>query len=101
MLRDGGDSRFEPMRSAPSKLLFAWFAQALWISICQSPVTAVNAARVLPNSVLWTDVLGFGLFVAGLAVESVADYQKSSWVQAKRAKQHDELFLTRGLFSKW
>ncbi|EPE05016.1 3-oxo-5-alpha-steroid 4-dehydrogenase [Ophiostoma piceae UAMH 11346] len=100
IMRDGSDSRFEPMRSAPSKLLFAWFAQALWITLCQSPVTAVNAVRTLPNRVLWTDILGFGLFFTGLAIESVADYQKSSWVQAKHAKQHDELFMTRGLFSR-
>ena len=105
------------MRTKPAKLLFAWTAQALWIVLCQSPVTAVNAvgapvvastatgqassstSSVLPDGVLWSDIVGFGLFAFGLVFESVADYQKASWAAAKHAKQHDEVFMARGLFS--
>ncbi|KIH94445.1 hypothetical protein SPBR_06028 [Sporothrix brasiliensis 5110] len=115
ILREGKDSRFDAMRTKPAKLLFAWTAQALWIVLCQSPVTAVNAvgapvvaasaagpahsSSVLPNNVLWSDMAGFGLFAFGLVFESITDYQKSSWAAAKHAKQHDEVFMGRGLFS--
>lgn len=115
ILREGKDSRFDTMRTKPAKLLFAWTAQALWIVLCQSPVTAVNAvgapvtaspttgqassSSVLPDGVLWSDIVGFGLFAFGLVFESVVDWQKASWAAAKHAKQHDEVFMARGLFS--
>lgn len=92
------------MRKFPARLLVAWTIQAFWVVICQAPVTAVNAigpAPALPGRLLWSDVLGFGLYAAGLLVECVADWQKAVWVAGKHAKQHDELFMTRGLWSKW
>ncbi|CAK7221934.1 hypothetical protein SCUCBS95973_004669 [Sporothrix curviconia] len=105
ILRDGKDSRFDAMRKKPSGMMVAWTAQAVWVFLCQLPVIALNAvpwaaaASVLPKTALRTDVLGLGLFALGLVVESVADWQKSSWVAGREAKQHDEVFMARGLFS--
>ena len=93
------------MREKPSGLMVAWTAQAFWVLLIQLPIIAVNslpplaAAAVLPKTLLRTDVIGFGLFALGLVTESVADWQKSSWVAAREAKQHDEVFMARGLFS--
>ncbi|CAK7270510.1 hypothetical protein SEPCBS57363_004137 [Sporothrix epigloea] len=104
ILHEGKDSRFEPMKENPPRMMVSWTAQAVWIILCQLPVMAVNAvppvaAQVLPKAVLRTDIIGFGLFALGMVVECVADWQKSSWSAAREAKQHDEQFMTSGLFS--
>ncbi|OAA68678.1 hypothetical protein SPI_00873 [Niveomyces insectorum RCEF 264] len=117
MRREGKDSRFDAMRASPGKLLVAWAAQALWVMLCQAPLLAVNtvpapllppgadaAAAALssafPSGVQWTDVVGFGLYAVGLVTETVADQQRDSWLQAKHLKQHDEVFMARGLWSR-
>jgi steroid 5-alpha reductase family enzyme len=58
-----------------------------------------SAFASLPKLLL-TDVLGLGIFAAGLAFEVVADRQKARWVEEKKRKEHDEEFLTRGLWSR-
>jgi steroid 5-alpha reductase family enzyme len=105
VLIDGKDSRFDVIKKSPRRFSVAWVAQTFWISLCLMPVIALNAvpasalvgrARVLP-----TDILGLGLWVTGFAFEVIADAQKSRWAHGKRTKQHDEEFMTTGLFSKW
>ena len=68
------------------------------------PVLAINS---IPHTALGTlplititDILGMSLFTGGLAFEITADRQKDRWVQQKKRKEHDEDFLTRGLWSK-
>lgn len=79
--------------------------QAIWVMIPLLPVIAINAvpaatlATALPR-VAWHDVVGFGAWIVGFYFEAVADYQKSQWSKQKKLKQHDEDFLTKGLFSK-
>ncbi|KAH6633234.1 hypothetical protein C7974DRAFT_309141 [Boeremia exigua] len=108
---EGKDSRFDNIRTSPSKFYVAFFAQATWVSLCTLPVILVNS---LPRSAFaatgfgaaisakpyLTDVLGLAIFVFGLAFEVVADRQKSKWVEEKKAKKHSEEFLTHGLWSK-
>ncbi|KAL8796244.1 MAG: hypothetical protein Q9195_001359 [Heterodermia aff. obscurata] len=102
---DGTDSRFAGIRNSPPKFLGAFFAQATWVSLCLLPVLAINslpaaAFASLPTSILLSDILGLLLFTGGLSFEIVADRQKDAWVQAKKAKKHEEEFLTHGLWSK-
>lgn len=102
---DGSDSRFDTIRTSPPKFLIAFFLQATWVSLCLMPVLAVNSLpaslfSALPASVAVTDVIGLLLYAGGLGFEVVADRQKDRWVQDKRAKKHDEDFLTHGLWSK-
>lgn len=104
VMSHGGDSRFEQIRAKPSRFAFAFFAQAIWVSLIMMPALAVNAIpatalAALPR-VTSTDVLGIGVWASGFAYEIIADYQKSTWVNQKRNKQHDEPFMTSGLFSK-
>jgi steroid 5-alpha reductase family enzyme len=68
------------------------------------PILALNsiphtALATLPLVGL-TDIIGILLYVGGLSFEVTADRQKSAWVQAKKNKEHDEDFLTHGLWSK-
>ncbi|KAI0601138.1 hypothetical protein F4775DRAFT_589830 [Biscogniauxia sp. FL1348] len=95
----GRDSRFDGIRDHPAKFAAAFAAQAAWVSLVLMPVIAVNAAAG-PSVVTVTDVLGGALFAAGFACEVLADRQKSAWVARKRAKQHDEAFITTGLWAR-
>jgi steroid 5-alpha reductase family enzyme len=101
---NGEDSRFEKIRSSPSKFAVAFFAQATWVSLVLLPVTALNA---LPPTTFATipyftpgTVAGIALWVIGFAFEVTADRQKSQWMKEKKEKKHEEDFLTRGLWSK-
>lgn len=102
---DGSDSRFDTIRTSPPKFLGAFIAQATWVSLCLMPVLALNSLPAatfasLPSLVGITDILGILLYVGGLSFEVAADRQKNAWVQEKKAKKHEEDFLTRGLWSK-
>lgn len=101
---EGTDSRFDSIRTSPPKFLGAFVAQATWVSLCLMPVLAINSIPATTLAALpfftITDILGVLLYVGGITFESVADYQKSTWVAEKKEKKHDEDFLTRGLWSK-
>ena len=103
---DGSDSRFDSIRDSAPKFAGAFFAQATWVTLCLLPVLAINSlpvsalATALPAAVSLTDILGILLYVGGISFEVAADRQKDKWVQEKKNKEHDEDFLTRGLWSK-
>ncbi|KAF7955744.1 hypothetical protein EAE96_004668 [Botrytis aclada] len=104
IMDDGHDSRFDEIKKSPTKFFGAFFAQATWVSLCCLPVLALNSLphpllSTLPTLML-TDIIGLLLFAGGLSFEIVADRQKSAWVAAKKRKEHDEDFLTSGLWSK-
>lgn len=105
MLKDGKDSRFDKIREAPAMSAVVWTAQATWVSVSLLPVLAINSipakAFTAIDTVKLTDVLGLSLFVGGLIFEVIADWQKFKWSEERKAKVHDEQFLTRGLWSKW
>jgi steroid 5-alpha reductase family enzyme len=67
-------------------------------------VLALNSIPVAALSSLpffrATDLLGLSLYAGGFALEVVADRQKSAWAAAKRSKEHDEDFLTTGLWGR-
>jgi steroid 5-alpha reductase family enzyme len=102
---DGEDSRFKNIRGSPPKFFGVFMIQATWVSLCLMPVLAVNALPASTFAALGivvsiTDIIGILLYVGGLSFEVAADRQKSAWVQEKKEKEHDEDFLTRGLWSK-
>jgi steroid 5-alpha reductase family enzyme len=103
-MSDGKDSRFDEIKKSPPKFLVAFVAQAMWVSLCLMPILAVNsiphAALAMLPAVGITDIIGLALYVGGLTFEVTADRQKNAWVQAKKNKEHDEDFLTSGLWSK-
>lgn len=45
------------------------------------------------------DYAAAGLFVGSFLFEVIADRQKTAWRRAKDAKEHDEKFITSGLWS--
>lgn len=104
VLQEGKDSRFDDIRGSKAKFAGAWTGQAVWVSLCLLPVIAVNATPPAAFAALAglrpSDLLGLALYFGGFAFEITADRQKSAWMHEKRNKQHDEAFLTRGLWSK-
>ncbi|KAF4978303.1 hypothetical protein FZEAL_5276 [Fusarium zealandicum] len=105
VIQSGHDSRFDEIKHSAPKFAGAFFGQALWVSLCLSPVILLNAvppavlAAAVPRLVL-TDVVGLGIWAGGFACEVIADRQKSQWMKEKKEKLHDEQFMTRGLFSR-
>ncbi|KAI0477802.1 hypothetical protein GGR56DRAFT_692598 [Xylariaceae sp. FL0804] len=107
ILSSGHDSRFDPIRNSPAKFAGAWFGQAVWVSLCLAPVVAINAAPAVAlhavgssSAVRLTDVVGAALFLGGFAFEIAADRQKGRWLAGRQNKEHDEKFLTKGLWSR-
>lgn len=104
VLKEGKDSRFDEIKKSPSRFAVAWTGQATWVTLCLMPVIAINSIppvvfAAMPALKL-TDVLGLAMYVGGITFEVIADRQKSQWMHEKRTKQHDEQFMTRGLWSK-
>ncbi|KAK0113229.1 hypothetical protein ONS95_014924 [Cadophora gregata] len=104
VLADGHDSRFDEIKKQPPKFLGAFIAQATWVSLCLLPILGLNS---IPHTLLstlpvltLTDIAGLTLFLGGFTFEILADRQKSAWSAAKKRKEHDEEFLTSGLWSK-
>ncbi|KAK6845799.1 hypothetical protein PG995_009389 [Apiospora arundinis] len=104
VLKEGKDSRFDQIKKSPSKFAVAWMGQATWVTLCLMPVIAINSISPIVfaamPAVKLTDVLGLALYAGGLTFEVIADRQKSQWMHEKKTKQHDEQFMTRGLWSK-
>ncbi|TVY38684.1 hypothetical protein LSUB1_G003524 [Lachnellula subtilissima] len=104
VISDGKDSRFDEIKKSPPKFFGAFMVQATWVSLCLMPVLALNSIPHVALSALpligVTDIIGLLLFAGGLTFEVTADRQKNAWVQAKKNKEHDEDFLTRGLWGK-
>lgn len=98
-IQAGGDSRFDEIKMHPGRFSFYWVAQATWILLVGLPVYLCNIAPVGIHPPLSTrDYAAIGLFAGSFIFEVVADMQKHYWRKAKDAKQHDEKFLTSGLW---
>ncbi|KAG6896655.1 hypothetical protein C0992_006854 [Termitomyces sp. T32_za158] len=100
-IRAGGDSRFDEVKTQPVNFTGFWLAQATWISLVGLPVYLCNTlqpAHLHPrlNS---RDYASLALFAGSLLFEVVADRQKSAWRRAKDNKEHDERFISSGLWS--
>ncbi|KAI5475459.1 hypothetical protein MNV49_001350 [Pseudohyphozyma bogoriensis] len=96
----GSDSRFDEIKKSPPKFAAAWFMQGVWVSLTALPVYAVNAIPKSAQPPLGPrDAFAAALWISAFAFEVVADRQKSAWRDKKEKKQHDEKFITSGLWS--
>lgn len=72
------DHRFDIIKKSPLRFLGAWLIQGLWIFITASPAfVALASVSHSPWSLL--DYIGTFIWMAGFALESLADYQKSAF----------------------
>lgn len=77
IIKIGEDSRFDDKRSQPLRFAIFWLFQAVWVFTVSLPVFFINApSSATFNALTVMDVLGALLFIVGLGLETVADFQK-------------------------
>lgn len=74
----------------------------LWVWSCSLPITVLNSPNIVrhappPHFGTAADILGTILFVAGLLIESISDYQKYAFRTGPGAG-NKLLFMDRGLW---
>ncbi|KAI9223416.1 hypothetical protein BC828DRAFT_260769 [Blastocladiella britannica] len=80
--RVGKDTRFDELKQDPIRWTAPWAFQTVWCAALQAPLTmaAASAFAARPLSVL--DAVAIGVFVAGFAIETLADRQKNAYKTA-------------------
>lgn len=98
--KHGGDPRFDDIKKSAPKFFGAWMMQATWITITALPVWLVNTTPAhLQPALRPLDFIGLGIWALGWGLEVIADRQKSAWREAKNAGQHNEQFISQGVWS--
>ncbi|KAJ1030625.1 hypothetical protein NDA18_001864 [Ustilago nuda] len=98
--KSGGDSRFDEIKQSPPKFFGAWMMQATWIAITALPVYLVNSIPKASQPPLGPrDYLGLAIWIAGMGLEATADRQKSQWRQDRESGNHNEPFISSGVWS--
>jgi steroid 5-alpha reductase family enzyme len=93
--REGADRRFDALKLDFARFLLTWTLQGLWVfltvSCALAAITAATAERLGPFV-----ALGTGIWIAGFAIEAIADRQKAVFRAdpANRAR-----FITTGLWA--
>ncbi len=71
----GKDVRFDALKTSPVRFLVAWTIQGLWVGLTLAAALAAITTTVR-QSLGVVEYLGVAVWVAGFAVEAVADWQK-------------------------
>jgi len=97
-LERGEDWRFVKARKHAGYHFFAWTMQGVWCVLQGLSVLVMNelGARDVPLGP-W-DAVGFGVWVAALAVESIADLQKLAFVR-RHVDRVSRPFINEGLWA--
>lgn len=78
ILKEGHDRRFNKVRDNPRVFWVYWTIQGVWVLLTLLPVLIVNNKKE-DKPLTTRDYAGWGLWVAGFLLESIADYQKSTF----------------------
>mmetsp|Transcript_32226 Transcript_32226/g.52074 ORF Transcript_32226/g.52074 Transcript_32226/m.52074 type:complete len:314 (-) Transcript_32226:1048-1989(-) len=78
IIKIGKDERFNDVRDNFLKFLGFWIYQAVWVWTVSLPSTVLNASFVNPP-IGGADIAGWAVFGFGLAVEAIADLQKTKF----------------------
>jgi steroid 5-alpha reductase family enzyme len=93
--RDGRDGRFDRIKVDPLRFFMTWTLQALWVLLTLACALAIITGRER-QSIGWVAVVGILVWLAGFAIEVVADLQKSAF---KQDPANDGRFITTGLWA--
>lgn len=96
---DGIDDRFDQMKPNKYRFFTAWTIQGLWVLLTSLPalsaITSINQVTMGPLA-----YIGFSLWLIGIMIESIADYQKRAFKHALMQNKTSETgFITTGLWS--
>lgn len=95
VMKTGGDCRFDEVKDKPATFWVYWTVQAMWVWVTLLPVMFVNGSRA-PVPLSYWDLIGVGVYAAGLAIEAVADQQKWAFKQNPENKGQ---FIREGLWA--
>ncbi len=93
--RDQRDGRFDDIKTRPLRFFMAWTIQGLWVLLTAAAALAIITSSER-RSIGWVAILGIVVWVAGFAIEVVADQQKSAF---KQEEANDGRFIQSGLWA--
>ncbi len=92
---DGGDGRFDDLKISVPKFLIVWTIQGAWVSMTALAMLIVNTGPARLERP-WMLAVGALMWVAGFAIEVVADRQKRVF---RRDPAQSGRFIQSGLWS--
>ena len=93
--RDGRDGRFDRIKTDPLRFFMTWTLQGLWVLLTLAAALAIITG-IERRPIGWVAIIGIAVWIAGFAIESVADWQKSAF---KRTPANAGRFITSGLWA--
>lgn len=93
--RDGRDGRFDAIKVDVLRFLMTWTLQGLWVLLTVACALAIVTGRDRESFDVFA-VVGTVIWLAGFAIEVVADRQKSAF---KRDPANEGRFITTGLWA--
>ncbi|NNC37163.1 MAG: DUF1295 domain-containing protein [Acidimicrobiales bacterium] len=93
--RDGGDSRFDEIKTNTPRFLNAWTLQGLWVLLTSAAAVAVITSKQDVPLGIWAYV-GLAVWVVGFAIEVIADQQKSAF---RKDYANKGKFISSGLWA--
>ncbi|MDH3189614.1 MAG: DUF1295 domain-containing protein [Acidimicrobiia bacterium] len=91
----GRDDRFDEIKTDSLRFLMAWTIQGLWILLTAAAALAI-ITTTNRQELGWVAYLGIAVWLAGFAIEVVADRQKSAF---KRDPANEGRFIATGLWA--
>ena len=93
--KEGEDKRFKLIKPSATRFFMTWTLQGMWVSLCSmSALTAMSSPiGVVVNGVFFVGVF---IFISGLLIEIIADYQKNQFRNLPENKGH---FISSGLWA--
>jgi steroid 5-alpha reductase family enzyme len=93
--RDGKDGRFDTIKTDPLRFFMTWTIQGLWVLLTAACALAIITSSERP-SIGWVAIVGIVVWIAGFAIEVIADRQKSAFRNDPANKGR---FITTGLWA--
>ena len=93
--KEGEDKRFKFIKPSATRFFMTWTLQGMWVSVCSlSALTAMSSPiGVVVNGMFF---IGISIFIFGLLLEIIADYQKTQFRNKPENKGH---FISSGLWA--
>lgn len=93
--RDGGDSRFDVIKTNTPRFFNTWTLQGLWVLLTSACALAVITSKQDVPLGVWA-YLGLAVWLFGFVIEVVADRQKSAF---KKDYNNKGKFISTGLWA--
>jgi len=95
ILADGGDIRFDKIKPDALRFLMVWTLQGMWVLLTTASALAIiTSTKKLPLDIF--AYAGIALWVAGFAIEVIADRQKSAF---RKIAANKGRFIKTGLWA--